>query len=90
MQGAITVLKVLQASDRKVQAPAAGYFGMSTGARPDVSVDRPAGCPSSEQFEARFGRSVDAKDQRSEGASGEQLRETPDRLGLPLRRSPDA
>ena len=45
----------------KPAAPAAGQFGIEAG-RPESRPYRPAGCPSPEQFEARFSLANDRAD----------------------------
>lgn len=45
---------VVTVNSRKAQAPAAGHFGVATGLTVEPRSYRPSGCPSLEQFEARF------------------------------------
>ncbi len=50
----MAVRKSGQDSGKTGQAPAVGQFGVPSGHAADVHGYRPAGCPSLEQFEARF------------------------------------
>lgn len=45
----------------KPSAPAVGQFGIDSGRAGEVRPYRPTGCPSVEQFEARFGRANDGR-----------------------------
>lgn len=49
-------------SDRKAIAPAAGQFGIAAGRGPELRAYRPSGCPSLEQFEARYRLANDRND----------------------------
>lgn len=46
--------KLLTVHDEETKAPAAGQFGIAGAPAPELRAYRPAGCPSLEQFEARF------------------------------------
>jgi hypothetical protein len=48
------VRKLENGTNGKECPPAAGQFGIAAGASFDVRSYRPAGCPSVEQFAARF------------------------------------
>jgi hypothetical protein len=56
----MTVRPLVQSNDNKHQAPAAGQFGIVPGIQ--LRAYRPSGCPSLEQFEARFRLANDRSD----------------------------